>query len=354
MSRFPSRRLPAGSSDGDEERAASLERTPADQKSTAVWKIVGFVLFGVLVLIVTNMTEFRQTGLTVDKGYGSVASVTHKTRAKPIEVLTDRFTYQRRGQPMEDSARQAMEDKWGTWTLVDSTNRPMDDFYAKYPTRDVPRQQFPSNAWQTDTGYLAEFLPEALKLVERAQEAILAEYGQTEGSFEDRSEMFAMETFGTLEGTGPYIITKGEAGWRKDSSGERGGWTTTQSFHGLKRRLLHAVMTEDSFIVALGGHSAAAGHGNHFEQSAALQVGWILEPVFARLGVRHESKNFANGGLGTIQHGLAAASVYGPSIDMLWWDSGECSEAVSRIPAFWIPSANAVDCFCWSFIRRQE
>ena len=40
------------------------------------------------------------------------------------------------------------------------------------------------------------------------------------------------------------------------------------------------------------------------------------------MGVRHVSKNFANGGLGTLQHGLAASSVYGPSIDMLIWDSG--------------------------------
>jgi hypothetical protein len=32
------------------------------------------------------------------------------------------------------------------------------------------------------------------------------------------------------------------------------------------RRVLHAVMTEDTFTV-MGGHSAAAAHGNHFQQS---------------------------------------------------------------------------------------
>ena len=40
-----------------------------------------------------------------------------------------------------------------------------------------------------------------------------------------------------------------------------GGWTTTRSFKGLVRRLLHAMMTQDTFTVVLGGHSAAVGQG---------------------------------------------------------------------------------------------
>jgi hypothetical protein len=35
-----------------------------------------------------------------------------------------------------------------------------------------------------------------------------------------------------------------------------GGWTTERSFNGLVRRLLHAMMTNDSFTIAMGGHSA--------------------------------------------------------------------------------------------------
>ncbi len=49
---------------------------------------------------------------------------------------------------------------------------------------------------------------------------------------------------------------------------------------------------------------------------------WILEAVFARLGVRHEARNFGMGGLGTVQNGLGAASIYGPDVDILMWDSG--------------------------------
>jgi hypothetical protein len=308
------------------------KRNKSDRSAIA-WKTMAFALFGVFILVLTDVIELKQTGFLrfgtkPTSGASNVVSkrkraTTSEDNANRSTERNDRFTYQRRGQPMTDAAHKAMEEQWGSWTLVDNIDRPTNDYYAKYPNRDIPRVDFPANAWQTDNEYLSKFLPEALAMVSRAQEAILAEYGQTEGSWEERSEMFTTETFDTLEGTSRFIITKPE--WRKDSTGDRGGWTTTQSMQGLKRGLLHAVMTEDSWILALGGHSAAAGHGNHFEQSAALQVGWILEPVFARLGVRHESKNFANGGLGTIQHGLAAASIYGPAIDMLWWDSGACS-----------------------------
>ena len=47
-----------------------------------------------------------------------------------------------------------------------------------------------------------------------------------------------------------------------------------------------------------------------------------MEPIFARLGVWHESRNFGNGGLGTSHHALAAGSLYGPDVNLLMWDSG--------------------------------
>jgi hypothetical protein len=51
-------------------------------------------------------------------------------------------------------------------------------------------------------------------------------------------------------------------------------------------------------------------------------VQWILESVFARLGVRHQSRNFGNGGLGTVHNAMAAGSIYGPDVDIIMWDSG--------------------------------
>ena len=110
--------------------------------------------------------------------------------------------------------------------------------------------------------------------------------------------MFHLEVYDSIENTDGYLI-KSQTEWRHDSVGNQGGWSTRKSLEGLKRRLIHAIMTEDTFVFALGGHSAAAGHGNMFLQSYTAQVQWILEAVFARLGVRHVAHNFANGGLGT-------------------------------------------------------
>ena len=57
----------------------------------------------------------------------------------------------------------------------------------------------------------------------------------------------------------------------------------------------------------------------------------IVEPVFARLGVKHESRNFGNGGLGTLHNAMAAGSIYGPDIDMIMWDSGTCETDVASL-----------------------
>lgn len=163
-----------------------------------------------------------------------------------------RITYVPRGQPLSDADRQAMIDKWGSWTLVDDKPRPTTDIYAKYPFRDIPRAEFPPNAWQIDEEYLGKFLPEAIALVQRAQDGILEEYGKVEGTWEERAEMFRLHKFeGQLTGVN----------WGENDCGDKGGWTSQRSWEGLKRRLLHAIMTEDAFVFAMGGHSAAAGHG---------------------------------------------------------------------------------------------
>ena len=224
---------------------------------------------------------------------------------------------------MSDADRKAMEDKWGKWTLEPPANKspPADanananaeDYYADYPHRDVPRTKFPAGAWQTDKDWLSKFLPEGIKLVERAMNAILEEYGQPlladDGT--TASDLFRV---GKLD---KYASDVAQRPCKSQS-----GCTDATSFYNLKRRLLHAVMTEDVFVVAMGGHSSAAGHGNHFVQSYTLQVQWILEGVFSRLGVRHQSRNFGQGGMGTTQSGLATKQILGHDVDVLLWDSG--------------------------------
>jgi outer membrane biosynthesis protein TonB len=223
-------------------------------------------------------------------------------------VDTTRHTYKPRGRPMSDEDQKVMVEKWGSWMLEDKKERPTEDYYLSYPNRDVPRAKFPANAWQTDKEWLSKFLPESISLVDRTINAILDEYGQPK---DGSSELFHVEKHEAW-------IDKME----KEKCNSQVGCTTSTSWKNLKRRLLHAVMTEDMFVFAMGGHSSAAGHGNHFQQSYTLQVQWILEGVFSRLGVRHQSRNFGLGGLGTTQSGLATKSLLGHDVDMLLWDSG--------------------------------
>ena len=83
------------------------------------------------------------------------------------------------------------------------------------------------------------------------------------------------------------------------------------SFDALVKKLLNAMMTNDHFFVTLGGHSAAAGHGNNFHQSYMMQFQHVMEGVFDRLGMVLVSANRAQGGMGTVQASLAGGGVYG-------------------------------------------
>jgi hypothetical protein len=52
-----------------------------------------------------------------------------------------------------------------------------------------------------------------------------------------------------------------------------------------------------------------------------MQFHRIMQPIFARLGVKLVSRNSAQGGLGTTQAALGMLSIYG-DMDVLLWDSG--------------------------------
>ena len=172
-----------------------------------------------------------------------------------ISTGTNWRTYQRRGQPIDETERRSMIHRWGEWVLNDphEVERPNDDFYQAYPHRDVPNHAFPETAWQRDTQYVKSFLQQGLALVNRSMEAILAEYGHDDPaiSFLDRSSMFQLHIYSSME----------EDEVPTGATNHHGGWTTFQSWEGLKRRLLHAIMTQDTFHMAVVGDFAAAGHG---------------------------------------------------------------------------------------------
>jgi hypothetical protein len=155
--------------------------------------------------------------------------------------------------PLTLERAEALAQEWGKWEFVDqkADQRPKEDYCSQFPQRDIPRDSFPSEAWQIDREYLEGYLDQGIKLVNRAMEAILAEYGHgpkddAGKSLEDREkDMFHW-----------MIYTPGDAPSTKYLIQEA-GWTTEKSFQGLVRRLLHTIMTRDVFTVVLGGHSGA-------------------------------------------------------------------------------------------------
>jgi hypothetical protein len=227
-----------------------------------------------------------------------------------------------------DKIRADLASKWGSWTLVDpkAAERPKDDFAKSFPDRDIPWDKFPSNAWQVDKDYLSKFLPEAKAHVERAMEAILAEYGWSKFDLPDLSleeRINGTELEPHSFNTAVLNLTVDSVRIGKKNAGEDfGGWLNKAYLDGLMRRVMHAIITGDTFTLVMGGHSAAAGHGNHFQQSYTLQFHKVMEPVFARLGVKLQSHNVAFGGLGTLQTSLGSGDLYGKEIDIMVWDSG--------------------------------
>ena len=224
-------------------------------------------------------------------------------------------------QPSSET-RQALNEKWSHWKFWDGEEaaRPKGDYCAAYDNRDIPGDEFPDMAWQADAVFVNHYLDAAEQLLSRAKEAIFTEYGHgkplpPEGLAE-RLKMFHWDK--------PEDFSQGYPFDKKTGMGTpaQGGWTTKRSFRGLVRRLLHAMMTNDKFTVVLAGHSAAAGHGNHFHQSYIHQMHKIMAPIFARLGVQLVTRNMAIGGLGTLPTALGFADLYGDEIDLMLWDSG--------------------------------
>ena len=224
--------------------------------------------------------------------------------------------------PIPVDKKAELAAKWGRWGFWDGDvdMRPKEDYIDKYPSKDVPGDDFPQNSWQTDAVFVNHYLNDADKLIDRAMESIFTEYGHGKPlppeEMAARMKMFHWEKIDLSEATQP------PPEFRKRGARDIGGWTSKRSFDGLVRRLLHAMITRDTFTVLLAGHSAAQGQGNHFRQSYAMQFHRVMKPIFERLGVKLITHNMAQGGLGTLQGGMGAGGIYGKEIDLFLWDSG--------------------------------
>ncbi|KAL3823499.1 hypothetical protein ACHAXA_010821 [Cyclostephanos tholiformis] len=177
---------------------------------------------------------------------------------------------------------------------------------------EIRPSDFPRGTWQTDDAYVSRLIDEGRKLVNRVRNAMYDEVGWEDVGEGRRGGGIRLDESG--EGTTGGITYYGGT---KDGVV---GWMYESSFRALSKKLLNAMITNDHFYVTLGGHSAAAGHGNNFRQSYMMEFQRVMEPVFDRLGMILVSANRAQGGMGTIQSALAGVSIYGDA-DFVLWDS---------------------------------
>jgi len=179
---------------------------------------------------------------------------------------------------------------------------------------EIDKEDFPEGSWQTDDEYVQNLLDEARKLIHRVQEGIYAEYGWATASLTEEQLSERKVNFGV------HLLPQDEPHSKSVDASMGIAWMYEDSFRHFVKKLLNALITNDHFFVILGGHSAAAGHGNNFHQSYMMQFHEIMEPVFDRLGMVLVSANRAQGGMGTLQASLAGTSIYGEK-DFMLWDS---------------------------------
>lgn len=165
--------------------------------------------------------------------------------------------------PLPDTEQaEALAEKYGKWRFWDGDEdlRPQEDYLSKYPNKDCPGEEFPDDAWQVDAVFVNHYLNDADSLIARAMEAIHSEYGHPREGLEphqlaERMKQFHWDKIDLTDAQAPPDK------YKKRGDRGNGGWTTKRSEKGLIRRLLHAMMTSDTFTVVMGGHSAAAGEG---------------------------------------------------------------------------------------------
>eukprot|EP00558_Chaetoceros_sp_UNC1202_P010884 CAMPEP_0197243762 /NCGR_PEP_ID=MMETSP1429-20130617/9101_1 /TAXON_ID=49237 /ORGANISM="Chaetoceros sp., Strain UNC1202" /LENGTH=881 /DNA_ID=CAMNT_0042704027 /DNA_START=58 /DNA_END=2703 /DNA_ORIENTATION=- len=227
------------------------------------------------------------------------------------------FLYARPKEELEAEQQEYVEkmnkirEEWGAWDFKDATNeiRPLADF-STTPHKDLQNSDLPENSWQKDPKYVSDLIAEGKKLVARVKEGIYAEYGwatkdMDEAKMEERAKLFEVH-ISEITDPRPNVGVL---------------WINQKGFDMLVRKLLHAMIANDEFYLVLGGHSAAAGHGNHFHQQYTMQFANIMETVFHKLGMRLIAKNMAMGGLGTTHFSFGQSTLYGEK-DVLMWDSG--------------------------------
>ena len=77
------------------------------------------------------------------------------------------------------------------------------------------------------------------------------------------------------------------------------------------------------YVWATGGHSAAAGHGNLFDESYTAVLGRDARLVFEAIGIYFEDRNYAMGGTpSSSEVSMCWEQIFGSDVDFFSWDFG--------------------------------
>lgn len=79
----------------------------------------------------------------------------------------------------------------------------------------------------------------------------------------------------------------------------------------------------EKYVWATGGHSAAAGHGNLFNESYTAFMERDLTGVFGSIGIEFEGRNYAMGGTkSAAEVAMCWEQIFGDDVDFFSWDYG--------------------------------
>jgi hypothetical protein len=88
----------------------------------------------------------------------------------------------------------------------------------------------------------------------------------------------------------------------------------------------HGAIIESTFskyVWATGGHSAAAGHGNLYNESYTAFMERDLKDIFGSIGIDFEGRNYAMGGTpSAAEIAMCWEEIFGADIDFFSWDYG--------------------------------
>eukprot|EP00401_Gymnodinium_catenatum_P076477 CAMPEP_0117602974 /NCGR_PEP_ID=MMETSP0784-20121206/77879_1 /TAXON_ID=39447 /ORGANISM="" /LENGTH=592 /DNA_ID=CAMNT_0005405853 /DNA_START=15 /DNA_END=1790 /DNA_ORIENTATION=- len=94
--------------------------------------------------------------------------------------------------------------------------------------------------------------------------------------------------------------------------------------------LVERLLTGEPFVIAVGGMSDVAGHGNYFNQSYPIVARDALRPVFEAALVPFDMRNMAMGDTRTYPDSLCMEDKFGADVDIVVWDFRMVEPAGSR------------------------